>query len=144
MKLYRYMCMDEFNKMSHGCDIVGKKSFKARTSSNGICFLGADTVFENAYYDDEKGIFCTEDIHFDPVQCYMFLRGIVSDDIIVEFEADASLVSESEGVYCNPLNPDECTVMTEYCMPSYNIDRIKPLRYGFVENAISVEWYPFY
>ena len=90
MKFYRFMSMKEFNKMSSGVDIVGKKSFKARTTSTGVCFLSEHTLCKD---DEHKATINVE-------KAYDFLYGIVSDDIVVEFEARQEM-TESYGVYAS-------------------------------------------
>ena len=133
---YRYMSMDEFNKMSAGVDIVGKKEFNCRTTSTGVCFLSEQTLCED---DEHKAV-------ITPEQALDFLCGIVSEDIIVEFEARQDL-TESYGIYasifCSGLY-DRMTV-TEYCTPSYNRDNMIPVRYGMIgrHDANRIEWYPF-
>lgn len=135
MKFYRYMSMKEFQKMSAGCDIFGKNSFKARTNSEGVCFLG-----ENTLVDDRD---------FSPIQCYIFLNGIVSSDILVEFEAaDGVELEEAFGIYADPYGDYyDCMSITEYNLPMYNRDIMRPVRYcmgnpyGF---SVRDEWYEFY
>lgn len=132
MKLYRYMSFKEFHKLSSGCDLVNDNHFqKCRTESEGFCFLPARS---NGY---------------DPISALYFLHGIVTDDILVEFEVDNSLVTESEGVYNNPMPSDpydDTMTITEYCTRSYNRDTFKPLRYCLpdVSNLSSTVWFNFY
>ena len=74
-KYYRYMSFDEFSKLASGCDIIGKRHHKARTSSSGICFLGEYTVINS---DNAISQFT-----FSPEQCLNFLLGIVTNDVLV-------------------------------------------------------------
>ena len=130
MKFYRFMSMKEFNKMSSGVDIVGKKSFKARTTSTAVCFLSEHTLCKD---DEHKATINVE-------KAYDFLYGIVSDDIVVEFEARQEM-TESYGVYTSIFGPDTM-VMTEYCTPSYNRNNMIPVRYGMIDDW-RFEWHLF-
>ena len=133
-KFYRYMSMAEFTKMSAGADIIGKKSFNCRTTSTGVCFLAEQTLCED---EDHKAI-------VTPEQAFDFLDGIVSDDIVVEFEAKQDL-TESYGVYASIFCGGfyDRMVVTEYCVPSYNRDNMIPVRYGMIKRYNEIEWYPF-
>ena len=121
MKLYRYMSIREFTKMDSFCEIEGH-SHNARTSSEGVCFLGGSTDVDGVQYTPEN--------------CYAFLEGIVSGDILVEFETDET-VSESTGVYCNPSTWETMSII-EYCVPSYSRNTFIPKRY-----CIPDEWNRF-
>lgn len=134
MKFYRYMSMKEFEKMSMGIDIVGKESFKARTTSTGVCFLAEKVVCRDV----------TGNYTLSPENSLEFLYGVVDNEVLVEFDTNIEL-RQSNGVYAS-LCGSWCDTMTveEYCIPSYNRDAMKPLRYGFVELwNDKVEWYPF-
>ena len=135
MKLYRYMSEREFQLLTAGVEIVGKRHFDAYTDSEGICFLGEKTSFIDESYDDEKDMYVQEEHSFSPVECISFLSGIVSDDaVLVELETDAP-VRKSAGVYANPLASDWDALIdiTEYCIPSYSLDTFCPLRYALVD-----------
>ena len=134
MKFYRFMSMKEFNKMSSGADITGKKSFEARTTSTGVCFLAEKVVCHDV----------TGNYTLSPEKALDFLYGVVDNEVLVEFNTDMEL-RQSTGVYAS-LCGGWCDTMTveEYCIPSYNRNTMKPLRYGFVELwNDKVEWYPF-
>lgn len=134
MKFYRFMSRKEFNKMSSGVDIVGKESFKARTTSTGVCFLAEKVVCHDV----------TRNYILSPEKTLDFLYGVVNNEVLVEFNTDIEL-RQSTGVYAS-LCGGWCDTMTveEYCIPSYNRDIMKPLRYGFVELwNDKVEWHPF-
>lgn len=153
MKIYRYMSMEEFNSMATWKTMFPRrKHLEARTNSEGFCFFGEETCFEIEYeksiYDENDEIidevFCTETIKYTPEKCIQFLAGIVCEDILVEFEVDESLLTVSEGVYCNPINQDDWMTITEYCTPTYSRDDFVPLRYGFVDFwERKTEWYEF-
>lgn len=141
MKVYRYMSLNEFNKMSAGCEIIGRKSFRAYTESKGICFLPESVRFESESVDSEFLEVC-----FSPADCLRFLSGIVTDEVLVEFEAAEGYLSESRAFYADPVNmdPDATIEITELCAPSYNRNIFQPLRYGFVDRWTGeAEWYHF-
>lgn len=125
-KFYRYMSMSEFDKLMLGLTIHGKSKFNARTNSTGICFLGEHTEIVSTNEDGE-----TTTVDFSPLDCYRFLGGIVSNNILVEFEADTTILSATTGVYADPLNMDEYArvSITEYCIPEYNNSVMRPLAY---------------
>ena len=87
MKLYRYMSIEEFIKMCGGIHLTYTKdpTRKTRSNSKGFCFIGENTTF-TVYYETEEG-FESEDYTFTPERCYDFLSGIVSRDMLVEFQA---------------------------------------------------------
>lgn len=131
MKFYRFMSMKEFNKMSSGNDIIGKKSFEAyRTTSTGVCFLSEQTLCKD---DDHKATINVE-------KAYDFLYGIVSNDIVVEFESRQEM-TESYGIYASIFGANTM-IVTEYCVPSYNRENMIPVRYGTIDDW-SIEWHPF-
>jgi hypothetical protein len=135
MKFYRFMSMKEFNKMASGADIIGKKSFEARTTSTGVCFLSEQTLCKD---DDHKATINVE-------QAYEFLCGIVSDDIVVEFECRQEM-TESYGIYASIFGTTAyfaTMVVTEYCTPSYNRENMIPVRYGMIDDYYRIEWHPF-
>ena len=101
MKVYRYMSFKEFNTMILGIPVVHKKrAFRARTTSYGFCFLPETTDF---YVAEEN---CPSNSHkfsYSAEECYEFLDGIVSDDILVEFEVlDRFALSQGWGIYSDP------------------------------------------
>ena len=125
MKVFRFMSMREFDKMNAYCPITGKKSFAARTKSTGVCFMSEED--------------------YQPNYAYAFLKGIVSADIVVEFEVDPSELTESWGIYADPLGDYFDTIEArEYCAPSYDRERFVPVRYGIprLYNR-GIDWYTF-
>ena len=78
MKLYRYMSIEEFIKMSSGLDMkpycVDFGKFGAKTNSEGFCFLGETITTESGQI-----------ISPEEMLSYGF-QGIVSQDVLVEFE----------------------------------------------------------
>ena len=84
------------------------------------------------------------DYCFDPVQCIDFLQGIVTNDVLVEFDADPEEVRETFGVYADPIGGyDSLIDISEYCTISYNRDQFVPLRYALVEDRNHYRWYDF-
>lgn len=123
MSYFRFMSMNEFQKLTSGMTLSHcKNSFKARTESVGFCFLNS--------------------VEFSVEYSHMFLVGIVSDDVVVEFECNTEL-TESVGIYANPCgNYYDIMTVKEYCVRSYSRDTMKPIRYGFVTFG-KVTWYDF-
>lgn len=78
MKFFRYMSEREFALLTAGVEIVGKRRFNARTTSSGVCFL-AETV--EIFRDGH-------DLTVSTQWCFKFLHGVVSGDVLVEFECD--------------------------------------------------------
>ena len=127
MKLYRYMSNREFAALTSGVPLVYRKgTHKSRTGSEGFCFLGETTEMNGMSYT--------------PEECYTFLCGIVTSDVLVEMEIDnPALVSESWGVYAVPDGAwEDCDTITEYCTMQYNRDTFRPLRY-----AVGGKWYDY-
>ena len=86
MKLYRFMSLEEFLKMSVGITIKRYKTDRRfRTTSRDLCFLGKVTTF-NIPYEDDEGKYYYEECKFGPENCLRFLQGIVSTDVLVEFQ----------------------------------------------------------
>lgn len=135
MKFYRYMNMCEFSRMNAGCTISGKHHHKAHTESIGVCFLAEKTV----------GVANDGNSHtFTPEKCYEFLSGIVSDEILVEFnvDVDTNQLNKSTGLYADPVcrKWGNYICINEYCTPYYNRDTFVPVRYCFPGESI---WYSF-
>lgn len=83
MKLYRYMSQKEFNKYLNGKKLVNNFDYTTsnRSGSKGFCFLGEYTTFSvNSNREELK-------FTFSPSKCYDFLTGIVSCDLLIEFES---------------------------------------------------------
>lgn len=124
MKLYRYMSNKELQKLMAGIKMYPNVNFhKAKTDSEGFCFLGEKTIVQ---YGDE-------DYCFSPENCIRFLSGIVTNEVLVEFEANVSLVKESWGCYSDPFGDyDDSIFITEYCAKTYDRDNFIPTRYALV------------
>ena len=140
MRIYRYMSAKEFNMLSAGITIEGKRFLKCRTSSEGVCFLGSETTF---VAEDPLTGDMTERT-FSPEMCIRFLGGIVTNDVLVEFEVtDESILRETVGVYANPLSDywGDYVNVPELCCDSYNRETLVPLRYAIVKDGWQWEWY---
>lgn len=129
MKVYRYMSFKEFNTMILGIPVVHKKrAFRARTNSYGFCFLPETTEF-SVYGDYPNN---RHDFSYSAEQCYEFLRGLVSKDILVEFEVlDKSTLFQGYGVYADPTGIDFWDGrigIIEYSTPQYDWTTLRPLR----------------
>lgn len=116
MRVYRYMSMTEFNKMSMGMDMINNKnhSITCNSTSKGFCFLGGNAN--------------------DATFAIRFLSGIVSSDILVEFYTTEASLIPSVGIYANPYsnNWDDNILVDEFCCKTYNKKSFHPLRYCFV------------
>ena len=121
---YRFMSNKEMQKLSSGMVLKHTGKFNARTTSNGFCFLS-----------DEK---------YTPEEAYLFLSGIVTDDVVVEFKTNTPLV-ESIGIYSDPYgNYFDCMEVKEYCISEYSRETMIPVRYGILgERCREINWYSF-
>ena len=118
MKYYRYMSFREFEALCAEENLVNPSVHKnCRTDSQGFCFLGENTTFET------EGT----TYNFSPIQCYAFLDGIVSSDVLVEFNSEKPL-KKGCGVYASPFQDDECIIIDEYSTAAYNAREMVPVR----------------
>lgn len=133
MFVYRYMRLEELNKIMAGIEICSHKKFKKyNTTSEGICFLPSVVKFYSESIRDS--------VEFSPTSCFSFLQGIISSDsILVEFETFEKL-NTSTGCYADPFT-DDCDAVIcidELCINSYSRETFIPKRYSFAgEDA----WY---
>lgn len=124
MKLYRYMSIEEFVKISTGMDMKAYHSHfdKVATSSEGFCFIG-----ETTHVPTIDG----ETIEFTPQECLQFLDSIVDAEVLVEFEADDEIdIKEGWGRYTNPFVTEMMRVK-EYSLMEYTEKTLIPKRYIF-------------
>lgn len=135
---YRWMSFKEFNKMSAGCDIVGRQYHNARTSSRGVCFLPERTIFMAS---DGKAY------GYAPQETERFLSGIVTRDVLVGFQENVTL-TPAVATYADPENTWDYYArisIVEYNLPHYNRDMMVPVTYyipgRFVDDP--GEWYVF-
>lgn len=131
MKLYRYMSWGEFYDLWNGLPLVSdnRTCKKSKTTSEGFCFLAESTIVES-----EAGIY-----EFDPVRCYDFLSGIVSDEVLVECEVfEPEHFTKGFGVYADPMTGGwyDTIQIVEYSTPEYSLEVIEPTRY-----CVGGTWY---
>lgn len=119
-KVYRFMSFQEFDKLTAGCELVNRSTMPGRrTNSVGFCFLP-----ESVDMGDEV---------WPPEECHRFLSGIVSEDVLVEFEVqDDSALEWSWGIYANPYTDDwyDRICIDELCCQKYSRDTLRPVRYA--------------
>ena len=131
MKYYRYMSFAEFVTILQGGTIESSgRCNRCRTTSNGVCFLGEHT--------DVKGH------DYSAIDCFEFLSGIVSEDILVEFEAD---LMPMNGIGCYAIPEHLCSdyaerfygkmSVQEYYVHSYSRSTFTPVAYYTYEEY---EW----
>lgn len=128
MKLYRYMSINEFLKLMSGEKLTNTNKFSMnRTDSEGFCFLGEETAFQHGY-DHEEGQILT----YDALSCLQLLKGIVSDEILVEFNPSESAIKklhEGTGIYSDPQGDyGDLICITEYSTTEYDKDAFNPNR----------------
>lgn len=120
--VFRYMSEKEFYLVTSGNVIVGKRHFRARTNSSGVCFLPSEVEF---YSNGIK-------YQFTPEQCFEFMSGIVCDEVLVKFEVIDADLTESYGVYADPIDLGWFSriTITELCIPYYDMEMLKPVAYA--------------
>lgn len=128
MKLYRYMSINEFLKLMSGEKLTNTNKFSMnRTDSEGFCFLGEETTYQQGY-DHEEGQILT----YDALSCLHFLKGIVSDEVLVEFNPSESAIKklhEGTGIYSDPQGDyGDLICITEYSTTEYDKDAFNPNR----------------
>ena len=130
MKLYRYMSTDEFHRFNCGMVITGKDHRrKYRTSSVGVCFLGEQV---NGY--DEGSCEPLPACH--PRDCYQFLSGIVSDELLVCLEIDEQVISLSDARYAAPFGGwGDYIRVEEFTVPEYSLDTARLISYEWVSKG---------
>ncbi len=141
MKVYRYMSEKEFHACNSGIELVPlHRNHKARTTSKGFCFLPEIVCLHGQHYD---GTPYTEKTTAD--HCLSFLSGIVTSDVLVEFEAPETFFRKSDGIYADPYSDswDDFITMDELCCDSYSRDILIPLRYAVFQKGEAV-WYEYH
>lgn len=138
MKLYRYMSAKEYELLMAGETLENRKTFtNARTDSQGFCFLPEIINFSVYDEDAEEEI----DFEYTPEMALEFLSGIVTAEILVEFDVHPSLVRQSYGVYADPTwisGWDGRIEITEYCAPTYSKDTFIPRRYATIDKDYNI------
>lgn len=135
MYVFRFMSEKEFAMVTSGCDVVGKRHYKARTNSSGVCFLPEIVNF----------ISHGKEFAYSPEQCFEFLSGIVSDDVLVKFEVINAEFTKSYGIYADPEDYDWFAriKIDELCIPKYNREMLKPVGYAIIEDWFEWKWYKY-
>lgn len=141
MKYYRFMSVEEYNKVINHWDMTSTTEFGAnyRTDSVGFCFIREDL-----------SVLSSQGYEITIEKMYSFLMGIVSSSMLVEFEAaDDTLFKQGYGVYADPFGRWEDTiVIDEYSTTFYNDEILKPVRATFVDDANEFkmisgsDWFP--
>lgn len=118
---YRFMTFKELAKVTSGMTLSKNKKYKARTASTGYCFM---STADNS-----------------PEEAFKFLSGIVSEDVVVLFEAHQQL-KESCGMYATPYGDwYDTMVVREYCTNSYSRETMIPVKYGIIDKWGKIDWY---
>lgn len=122
------MSINEFLKLMSGEKLTNTNKFSMnRTDSEGFCFLGEETAFQHGYDHEECQI-----LTYDALSCLQFLKGIVSDEILVEFNPSESAIKklhEGTGIYSDPQGDyGDLICITEYSTTEYDKDAFNPNR----------------
>lgn len=131
MKLWRYMSVKEFNAYCKNLVLnQSKKCRHGKTTSDGYCFLGDKTTF-TSYADDPP-----TEISYTAEECYSFLSGIVSRDLLVCFDTQETNVRQGKGVYADPTSFwwDDYITITEYFCKEYSSETFKLISYQWVRD----------
>lgn len=139
MKLYRYMSNREFSMLLAGTPMVNRRNHAthAHTDSVGFCFLP-----ETVRFNSNDG---SRHYELTAPQCIDFLSGIVTNDVLVEFDIhDEDSVRSGFGVYADPQGGFfDTVVIEEFSVECYDRDSFVPVRYGMVDEfTTKCEWYP--
>ena len=150
MKFYRYMSIEEFVKMSVGQNLksnYNQQFTNNNTDSQGFCFIADKTIGKSTKDDDmESLVFRSsrtmkdnkKQYEFSPEECLEFLS-MVTKEILVEFEEINSPDWHiGYGIYKNPNDVGDMEI-TEYSLPEYNKNILKPLRYIIVPNETNIQ-----
>lgn len=125
-KVYRYMSFNEFEALMNGIQLSNPKIRNWKTTNScGFCFLAETTAFS---VRNQDGI--VQHYKLRAENC-CFLDGIVSNDVLVEFEVkDNSLLRKGFGVYWNPYYSgyEQTITIDEYSCHSYNKTMLQPIR----------------
>lgn len=131
MKYYRYMSLSEFCKLMTGETIRRIRSdclsTRSQASDDDICFLGETTAITLHGGVVEQ---------WNAVMCYEFLIGVVSHEVLVEFESD-EMLRKGQGTYADPdgdlldifsLEGVQTIQVDEYYCKEYNNRTMRPTR----------------
>ena len=124
--VYRYMSMTEFEKLMAGEELVNNDPHDGQaTDSVGFCFLPGTICLE------KNGIYR----HCSPNDAIRFLDGIVSEDVLVEFQTKARF-KKAVGRYedpwnysMNPFAASDYVYVKELSLTAYSKELLRPVRY---------------
>ncbi len=135
MFVYRFMSEKEFYLVTSGCQIVGKRYHKCKTSSKGVCFLPEKVNFYSG----------SQEYSWEPEYCFRFMLGIVSDEVLVKFEVINANLIKSSGIYADPIDDDWYARITieELCIPFYDREMLRPVAYAINERGYRWKWYSY-
>lgn len=139
MRLYRYMSQDEFNKFLTGTEMVHEDRHKWGVEE--FCFLPETVKFYSwkEDYDDESGRTGEYvDYSYTAEECYAFMTGVVSEDILACFEIPQEFVEASHGgIYADPTtgNPDAKILIDEYRVKTYSTKNCKLIKYATIDHG---------
>ena len=129
MKVYRFMSREELDKYLAGKTLENKTDWKNnahnRSSSVGFCFFGDDIPIEDRLH---------------------YVSGIVSFQVIAEFEADSRKLKQSVGFYRDLAKdngvgwPPPIMAVTEYCTRRYSRESFRLIRFGRVDRTEIFNW----
>ncbi len=139
MRLYRYMSQDEFDKFLTGTEMVHED--RRKRGVDVFCFLPEVVNFYSwkEDYDDESGRTGEYvDYSYTAEECYAFMTGIVSEDILACFEIPQEFVEVSHGeTYADPTtgNPDAKILIDECWVKTYSTKNCKLIRYATIDHG---------
>ena len=125
MKVYRYMSIEEFIKMSSGKTMKPQNEvfIDKATTSEGFCFLRESVSVLHSDIDSGN-----KTRTYGPDDYRKFLSGVVSDDVCVEFDVpDDTNFKVGTGTYRDPETEGEMTV-EELSILEYSTENFKPVR----------------
>lgn len=131
MKVFRFMCNEEFNKYKNGETLINNTIHESKTNSIGFCF------------------FKLKD--FSPEDAWKFFKGISFPDVCAVFEVDETKLKQCYGIYRDPNKSlyelmnfiPKLIKVAEYSTTTYNNKDFKLLRYTTSRITIfnkSFEW----
>ena len=129
MKVYRFMSREELDKYLAGETLENRTEWKRkvhnRSTSVGFCFFVDDVPIESRLH---------------------YVSGIVSFQVIAEFEADSGKLKQSVGFYRDPSKDDGVSwpvptmAVTEYCTRRYSRESFRLIRFGRVDRTEIFNW----
>lgn len=133
------MSQEEFDKFLTGTEMVHEDRHKWGVDE--FCFLPEIVKFYSwkEDYDDESGRTGEYvDYSYTAEECYAFMTGIVSEDILACFEIPQEIVEVSHGeTYADPTtgNPDAKILIDEYRVKTYSTKNCKLIKYATIDHG---------